>query len=326
MRKLSIALLLWMGLGALNCQAASPIVIMVGGIDKLIYLPAIVAQSRGYFAAQGLHVDLVSEPAGVNAEDELIAGAVQGVVGFYDHCIDLQSRGYALQSVIQLTTVPGEVELARAGTTGTDLAQLGGRRFGVTDLGSSTEFLTEYLASKAGLAPGSYRLVPVDAGERFIQALRSGRIDAGMTTDPTVARLMQTRAARILVDMRTVAGTRAALGGDYPAAALYLQRSWIEAHPHKVHGLVQALLRALRYLRSHDGTAIAAGLPRGMTPVNHALFAHAIDTFRPMYSGDGRMPVDGPPTVLRVLQTVTPDIRPGSVDLSKTYTERFLAP
>ncbi len=320
-----IAVLLGLGLGAQACRAASPIVLMVGGINKLIYLPAIVAQSRGYFADEGLDVQLVSEPAGVNAEDELIAGAIQGVVGFYDHTVDLQSEGYALESVIQLTRVPGEVEVAALGTSGSDLASLGGRRFGVTDLGSSTDFLTEYLASRDGLAPGSYRLVSVGAGERFIDALHAGRIDAGMTTDPTVARLLSAHAARILVDLRTVAGTRAALGGDYPAAAVYMERSWVAAHARQVRGVVKAFLRALRYLRTHDGATVVAGLPPGMVADDAAAYARALDAFRSMYSADGRMPADGPRTVLRVLETIRPDIRPGSVDLARTYTERFLA-
>ena len=321
-----LAVLLGLGLGAQTCQAASPIVLMVGGINKLVYLPAIVAQSRGYFANEGVDVQLVTEPAGVNAEDELIAGAIQGVVGFYDHTVDLQSQGYALESVIQLTQVPGEVEVAAAGSSGNDLASLDGRRFGVTDLGSSTDFLTEYLATRAGLAPGSYRLVPVGAGSRFIAALRSGRIDAGMTTDPTVARLQSAHAARILVDLRTVAGTRAALGGDYPAAAVYMERSWVAAHPRQVRGVVLALLHALRYLRGHDGAAVVAGLPPGMVAGDAAAYARALNAFRPMYSADGRMPADGPATVLRILETIRPDIRPGSVDLARTYTERFLAP
>lgn len=325
MRLIRIMLVLCLGLVGMTCQAHSRIVIMVGGIDKMIYLPAIVAQRQGYFADAGLDVDVVSEPAGVNAEDELVAGAVQGVVGFYDHCVDLQSKGYAIESVIQLTRVPGEVEVARAGTQGDTLAALGGRNFGVTDIGSSTDFLTRYLALRAGLSRGAYRLLPVDAGDRFIDAMRAGRIDAGMTTDPTVARLLHAHVARILVDLRTVEGMRQALGGDYPAASVYMQRSWVDAHPQQVRGIVYAFLRALRYLRTHDAAAIAAGLPPVFYAGHRDLYVQSLDAFRPMYSASGRMPADGPETVLRVLEAIKPDVLYSDVDLSRTYTERFLS-
>ncbi|HEV2041751.1 MAG TPA: ABC transporter substrate-binding protein, partial [Casimicrobiaceae bacterium] len=59
------------------CQpgiAADKVSIMVGGIEKQIYLPAKLADRLGYFKEQGLVVELLTEPAGVNAEDVLLAG------------------------------------------------------------------------------------------------------------------------------------------------------------------------------------------------------------------------------------------------------------
>ena len=323
-RSLRIAAVLWLALGAALCRAGPPVVLMVGGMNKIIYLPAIVAQRQGYFRKLGLHVEVVSEPAGSNAEDELIAGAVQGVVGFYDHCIDLQSKGYSIESVIQLTQVPGEVELTRAGRTGADLRAIGARRLGVTDIGSSTDFLSRYLALRAGLQPSAYRLIPVDAGDRFISALGAGRIDAGMTTDPTVTRLLDAHRARILVDLRSLRGMRAALGGDYPASSVYMQRAWVDTHPREVRGIVRAFLMALRYLRTHDAASVVASLPPAFVEGHRRAYVQALQAFRGKYSPDGRMPPDGPATVLAVLKAINPDIRGGDIDLSRTYTERFL--
>ena len=45
--------------------AAEKTVLMVGGSDKQIYLPATLAQRLGYFRDQGLDVALESEPSGV---------------------------------------------------------------------------------------------------------------------------------------------------------------------------------------------------------------------------------------------------------------------
>ncbi|MGO6994070.1 ABC transporter substrate-binding protein, partial [Rhizobium johnstonii] len=74
-------------------HAADKISIMVGGYEKQIYLPAKLAESLGYFMDEGLDVELLNEAAGVDAENQLLAGSVQGVVGFYDHCVDLQAKG-----------------------------------------------------------------------------------------------------------------------------------------------------------------------------------------------------------------------------------------
>ena len=98
-------------LGATAAHAADKISIMVGGYEKQIYLPAKLAEGLGYFKDEGLDVELLNEPAGVDAENEMLAGAVQGVVGFYDHCIDLQGKGKFVESVVQFSQAPGEVEL-----------------------------------------------------------------------------------------------------------------------------------------------------------------------------------------------------------------------
>ncbi len=62
--------------------AADRVTIMVGGLEKQIYLPAMLAQQLGYFRDEGLDVVLLNEPAGIEGADAMIAGEVQGVVGF----------------------------------------------------------------------------------------------------------------------------------------------------------------------------------------------------------------------------------------------------
>ncbi|TAL55903.1 ABC transporter substrate-binding protein [Pandoraea sp.] len=306
--------------------AAEKITIMVGGINKLIYLPAILTERLGYFKQEGLDVDVVTEPAGVNAEDEMIAGAVQGVVGFYDHTIDLQSKGTEVVSLVQLTRTPGEVELvstrdaARIRTP----ADLKGRVLGVTDLGSSTDFLTQYLMTGAGLSRHDYTMVAVSAGTTFIDAMRNHRIAAGMTTDPTAAVLLAGGEAKILVDLRTEAGTRAALGGDYPAGCLYMPSAWVESHRGDAGKLVRAFVKTLHYIHSHSASQIVALLPPSYYGRHRALYTTALEAFLPMFSSDGRMPADGPANVLRLLSTIEPSVKSGYVDLSKTYTSDFV--
>jgi NitT/TauT family transport system substrate-binding protein len=68
------------------------VTLMVGGIEKILYLPAALGEQPGAFQEQDLDVEIRSEPVGNEVEDELLAGAVDGVVGFYDHAVDLQAR------------------------------------------------------------------------------------------------------------------------------------------------------------------------------------------------------------------------------------------
>lgn len=86
---------------------AEKLTVIVGGMEKQIYLPAVLTEKLGYFKDEGLDVELINSRAGVDAENELLAGAAQAVVGFYDHTIDLQSKGKFIQSIVQFSQAPG---------------------------------------------------------------------------------------------------------------------------------------------------------------------------------------------------------------------------
>jgi len=311
---------------ASGAQAAEKISIMVGGIEKIIYLPARLAEQLGYYKEEGLDVELLSEPAGVNAEDEMLAGAVQGVVGFYDHTVDLQAKGKFVESVVQFSQAPGEVELVSAKMADQikSPADFKGKNLGVTGLGSSTNFLTQFLAVKNGVKLGEFTSVPVGAGNTFIAAMQHGQIDAGMTTEPTISRLLKAGEAKILIDMRSVDTTRAALGGVYPAACLYMQTDWVEQHHDEAQKLANVYVKTLRYIATHSAEEIAAQMPKDYYTGDKAMYVNALATGKQMFTADGVMPSDGPPTVLQVLSTFDKTVKGKTIDLSKTYTTSFV--
>jgi NitT/TauT family transport system substrate-binding protein len=311
-------------LAATAANAADKISIMVGGYEKQIYLPAKLAESLGYFKDEGLDVELLNESAGVDAENQLLAGAVQGVVGFYDHCVDLQAKGKFIKSVVQFSQAPGEVELVSSKYPDIkSFADLKGKRAGVTGLGSSTNFLTLYMASKAGLSPADITPVPVGAGQTFIAAMQQDAIQVGMTTEPTISRLLKTGEAKILVDLRTLKGTEAALGGTYPAASLYMDAAWVDAHKDEVQKLANAFVKTLRFINTHSAAEIADKMPKDFYVGDKDGYIKALDAGKEMFTADGVMPEDGPKTVLAVLSQFSKNVKGKTIDLSKTYTTEF---
>jgi NitT/TauT family transport system substrate-binding protein len=303
--------------------------IMVGGIDKVIYLPAKLTEQLGYFKEQGLKVQLLTEPAGAQAENVLISGDVNGVVGFYDHTVDLQTKDKCVESVVQLADVPGEVEVVSAAKAGqiTSPAAFKGKKLGVTSPGSSTDFLTQYLATRNGVPTSAYTTVKAGAGQTFIAALTNGGIDAGMTTDPTVAQLTSTGKAKIMLDMRTEAGARAALGGLYPSSSLYMNCDYVKTHGPQVQKLANALVKTLGWIKAHKPAEIAAKMPADYAGGDPKLYEKAITDSIGMFNADGMMPADGAKNVLNVLAQFSPNVKgkKDSVDLSKTYTTEFAA-
>ncbi len=293
---------------------------------KSIYLPAKLAAQLGFFKEQGLDVELFNSTSGSQAATALLAREVQGVVGFYDHTIDLQSKGKFITSVVQFAVAPGEVVLVKAADADKlkDPANWRGQALGVTGLGSATDFLTRALASKTGLKPQDYTLVPVGAGDTFLAAMQQGKIVSGMTTEPTVARAVKTGTAKVGIDLRTPESTRAALGGDYPAACLYMDRGWMEANKETAQKVVNAFVKTLKWMNTHSPEEIAAQMPKDYYAGDLDLYVQGLKEGRAQYSPDGMMPKDAPESVLKVLSSFSPNVQGKTIDLSKTYTTEFV--
>ncbi|WP_416200175.1 ABC transporter substrate-binding protein [Undibacterium sp. CCC3.4] len=310
----------------LTVHAAEKITIMVGGMEKQIYLPAKLAEQLGYLKETGLDIELLSEPAGVNAETEMLSGSAQGVVGFYDHTIDLQARGKLVQSVVQFSQAPGEVILVAkaAAKEIKSPANFKGKTVGVTGLGSSTNFLTQFLAAKEGVKNSEFTTLPVGAGSTFIAAMTQGKIDAGMTTEPTISRLVSTGAASILVDLRTLKSTEAALGGAYPAACLYMPTAWVNSHKDQVQKIVTAFVKTLRYIKTHSAKEIAEKMPADYYASNKQMYIDALEGSKQMFTEDGIMPPTGPATVLKVLNGFDKAVQGKSINLANTFTSEFV--
>jgi NitT/TauT family transport system substrate-binding protein len=316
------------GGGSAKAAAGSPTVkIMVGGLSKQIYLPFMLAKELGYYAKAGVNVNLVDEPAGGDATKNMIAGQVDGVGGFYDHNIALQALGKSSESVVSMLQIPGEVEVCRTDLKGKikSPADWSGKSLGITDTGSSTDFLTQYLATKNGVSPSKTVRRGVGAGPTFIAAMKQKAIDCGMTTEPTVSQVLSDHTGFILIDMRTAAGSRNALGGTYPATSLYMTTAYVNAHKDVVQKLVNAYVATLKWIQAHNGTQIADVMPSDYyAGVGKPTYAKALDSEKGIFNPNGLMAADGPKTCLAVQDAFNDAVKGKNIDLSKTYTNVFV--
>src|SRR5690349_6978050 len=123
--------------------------LMVGGIDKQIYLPYQLAQNLGFYKKYGVNVELSTEvDGGVGAEDAMASGQVDMAGAWYIHTIDFASKGKQVEDVVQLSGAPGEREMCANNAGVHSAADFKGKTLGVTDLGSGTDELTQFLAAQ----------------------------------------------------------------------------------------------------------------------------------------------------------------------------------
>jgi NitT/TauT family transport system substrate-binding protein len=313
--------------GASGSSSASlpTVTLMVGGIDKQIYLPYQLAQGLGYYQKYGVTVVLSTESAGgVGAETAMASGQVDMAGAWYTHTIDFQQKGKAVLDVVQLSGAPGERIMCRTGSGITSPAQWKGKTIGVTDLGSGTDQLTLYLAARYHLTTKDFHRLGVGAGSTFVAALQHGRIDCGMTTQPTVAAVEKLGIGYSAFDLATTAGVQKWLGGFVPTAGVLAQTSWVNAHKDTVQKVVNALVATMHYIATHSAADIAAHLPADF--VSNSLitkdeYITALTKDKTQFLPDGMMPASGPTTIESIDRFA--GIITGSVNLPATYTNDF---
>src|SRR3989440_180526 len=301
------------------------VTMMVGGIDKQIYLPYQLAQDLGFYKKYGVNVQLSTEQnGGVGAEEAMVSGQVDMAGAWYVHTIDFQAKGKNVVDVVQLSGAPGEREMCAKGSGITSPAQWKGKTLGVTDIGSGTDELTVYLAARYHLTSKEISRVGVGAGPTFVAALQHGRIACGMTTQPTVGAIQQQGIGTSVINLATTAGAQQWLGGAYPAAGVLARADWVASHQAVVQKVVDALVATMHWISTHSAADIANAMPpafvsNGLT--TKAAYVAELAQDKGQFLANGRMPASGPATVLAIEKFVGNVT--GPVNLAGTYTNKY---
>ncbi|NYJ75862.1 ABC transporter substrate-binding protein [Allobranchiibius huperziae] len=311
--------------GGSNGGSMPTVKLMVGGIDKQIYLPYQLAQSLGFYKKYGVKVELSTETnGGVGAEEAMASGQVDMAGAWYIHTIDFQAKGKDVIDVVQLSGAPGEREMCGNSSGVHSAADFKGKTLGVTDLGSGTDELTQFLAAQKGVKHSDYHTLAVGAGTTAIAAIQRKSAQCVMTTQPTVGALESKKLGYSALDLATTAGATQALGGAWPAAGVLAQSSWVKSHQAATQDVVDALVATMHWINTHSAADIANALPADFVSnatITKAQYIAGLTTDKGQFLPDGIMPAGGPKTVYAMEKQLGVDV--AKVSLAGTFTNTY---
>ena len=310
--------------------AAAPVarprvVLAVDGVAEPRNLPVLLAERLGYFRDAGLTVTLVDAPADPSPGQLMADGRADGAVAYYHHTFMSQVEdGTLTRAVILMGVTPGQrlIVAGRLRDRVRSIRDLRGLKIIAGGPNSGKTTATNWAFLHAGLSIGDYQPLPVRPRDAAARALNEGDADAIMAHEPD-ASLYEANGAFELADLETPEGTRAALGTVFPSTALYLPAAYIAVHPREVKALSTALLRALRFIETHDAAAIVAALPAMVGGPDRAAFVRQIALDKKMFAGDGTFDPAAAAAELRAMAALNPAY--GRVRLDETYTNAFVA-
>jgi NitT/TauT family transport system substrate-binding protein len=307
--------------------AQMKVTLAIGGANCLCYLPTVLAKQLGEFEKAGINVEMVDFKGGSQALTAVLGGSADVVSGYFDHCVNLAAKNQHLQAFVVYDRYPGLALVVAPKQTAVvkSVKDLANKRVGVSAPGSSTDFFLKFLLKKNDVDPNNVGVIGIGLGATAIAAMEQRSVDAAVMLDPAVTLLQsKNKDLRILSDTRTQKDTIDVFGGEYPGGALYTRADWIAKHPKETQAMTIAIVNTLKWVHSHSPEEIMAKMPEELVGANKDLYLAALKNTIPMYSTTGKMDPKGAQAVLAVFSQSSPEVAKANIDLSKTYTNRFV--
>ena len=209
-------------------------------------LPIYVAKDLGLFEKHGLKVDLTYISSSSNMSAAMLSGELpitsqgqDGVIAADLHGADLVIVAVESDRVLQSLYAQPSI---------TSLAQLKGKKLGITRLGSVTDFVAQHELSRVGLVAGKdVTLVQVGGIPDIFTALQAKAIDAGLMSPPTKY-LAEKAGFRELADISKE-------NVPYYGSAITVRRSWLAANRPVAVRYLQAFHEAAQVIHQQPAKA-----------------------------------------------------------------------
>jgi NitT/TauT family transport system substrate-binding protein len=301
------------------------VTIAVGGKNLLYYLPLTIAEQRGYFKAEGLDATIVDFAGGARALQAVVGGSADVVSGAFEHTVNMQFKGQAMRAFALQGLAPQIVLGVNPKTMPNfkTVADLKGKKIGVTAPGSSTNVMVNFILAKAGLKPSDVSIIGVGTSQGAVAAMRSGQIDALSNLDPVITMLQRSGDLKIVSDTRIVAEAEKVFGGPMPAGCFYCPQAFIDKNPNTVQALANALVRANKWIQAAGPGDIINNVPESYLLGDRAIYIDAFLAAKGALSPDGLFPAKGADTAFRALASIDAEIAKAKLDLTAVYTNDF---
>jgi len=219
--------------------------IRIGVLPLAESVPFYVALDAGYFAAEGVRVELVPVASAAERDQLMAAGQLDGQVTDLVATVLFNAEKPTLRIVRRARqALPQSHQFAvlvPAGSPVRSVADLAGVEIAVSQ-NSVIQYVTERLLVREGLPPESIRTVGVPSIPVRMELLSEGKLDAATLPDPLSA-LALLQGARLVVDDSTHA--------DISQSVIAFRTQVIAQRQGAVAGVVAAYGRAIDEIATH---------------------------------------------------------------------------
>ncbi len=295
--------------------------------DAITLLPVHLAQTLGYYKEEGLDVTLSLIGSANQTLDALHDGSVNVALGTTVP-IQTAAAGRSIQGFLVIYATINNVLIVSPAANADihSIADLKGRRIGVSNLGSGSQIFLNYLLTANGLPPADVKAVAIGVGAPALAAIARGDVDAALLVGGAINVLLKDHPGlTILADTRTPEGSQRVLGPvPFPGSLLVAEESWLKANPDTARRFVRAVRKAMQWMGEHSAQEVRANMREDQRAADAQTDLETIRDFQHMLSPDGAIQKGSPELMYKVLAASLDDVRSAHIDLSQAYTNEYL--
>jgi NitT/TauT family transport system substrate-binding protein len=266
-------------IGAATARASDQIRVGKAQGTAWTFLPVDVGVDQGFFAKQGLDIEISSLGGDAKVQQALAAGSIDFGLGSGPG-MAFAVKGSPAIGVAAYAGPPRNISaIVLADSPIEKIADLKGKLIAVSTVGSLSDWLAKQMAIQEGWGQDGIRTVPLGAVETSLAALKAKQIDAMILSTEMGFGLEERKEGRMLASMDRYAP-------HFITHVVYAQRSVVASNPGLVERFLKGFFAAIAFIKAHrDETAAIAEhvLHQSRTVVNEDY-----DFEVGMFNDDGR--------------------------------------
>jgi ABC-type nitrate/sulfonate/bicarbonate transport system substrate-binding protein len=252
-------------------------------------LPVWMAQEGGFYAANGLNVEIVNMGGGSRGAKELQAGTIDLMRVGMSSVVQANRTGGGLRLIASMSNVMRFVLAVAPGVKAA--ADLKGGVIGVSSFGSESDSTVTLALQRFGMTRGDVQVKEYGGGSKRLAAVRKGEIVATAINEPTTSEARE-QGVNILIDL-------AAEQIPWLFSGVVVRRSDLD----KRRDLAMRFLRAVvegNYLALTDPARAKAVLARELNVNNPRIIDISYEDFRAQSPPDMDISLPGAENVLKI--------------------------
>jgi ABC-type nitrate/sulfonate/bicarbonate transport system substrate-binding protein len=280
--------------------------------------PGFVATRKGFFAAAGVEMDVVS--IGVSPGQQAVASGSLNIMHNACNAVIAFTEQGGVGAKLGMLSMSGHpaVLVGRKGLK--DARELKGKSIGTSSINSGSTILLKRLLKAKGLNDGDYDLVAGQGSAQIFQGLQAGALDAVWLVPP--------QSFTAAAAGYSVLGTFQEVAPQFMFVCFAVNGDWVAAKPEAAHGFAKGWLQGVAWLYDPANRAEAEKLLADGLKITPEIAAQTYDQLvrdNKVYPRDGKIDPAALRAVIDIMVEGKELAAPPQGDVGKYIDERFLA-